>query len=51
VQLDAIGFNLAAYEKEIGPGVLVDIAFQITANTYQNRTTLQLQLLDLCLSA
>ena len=51
VQLDAIGFNLATYEKELAPGVCIDIVFQITANTFQNRTTLQLQLLDLCLSA
>ena len=51
VILDAIGFKLAAYEKELAAGVFVDIVFQITSNTYMNRTTLQLNLQDLCMSA
>jgi single-stranded-DNA-specific exonuclease len=51
VVIDAIGFNLAAFEKELAVGVFIDIAFQITANTYMNRTTLQLKLEDLCMSA
>jgi hypothetical protein len=42
---------LAAFEKELAVGVFIDIAFQITANTYMNRTTLQLKLEDLCMSA
>ena len=51
VMIDAIGFKLAAFEKELAPGVMIDIVFQITANTYMNRTTLQLKLEDLCMSA
>ena len=51
VKIDAIGFKLAAFEKELAPGVMIDIVFQITANSYKNRTNLQLQLQDLCLSA
>jgi hypothetical protein len=51
VMIDAIGFKLAAFEKQLAPGVRIDIVFQITPNSYMNRTTLQLQLQDLCLSA
>jgi single-stranded-DNA-specific exonuclease len=51
VKIDAIGFKLAAFEKELAPGVMIDIVFQITANSYMNRINLQLQLQDLCLSA
>ena len=50
VMIDAIGFKLAAFEKQLAPGVRIDIVFQITPNSYMNRTTLQLQLQDLCLS-
>jgi single-stranded-DNA-specific exonuclease len=51
VVLDAIGFKLAAFEKELATGVFVDIVFQMTSNTYMNRTTLQLNIQDLCMSA
>jgi single-stranded-DNA-specific exonuclease len=51
VVIDAIGFKLAAFEKELAVGVFVDIVFQITSNTYMNRTTLQLNIQDLCMSA
>jgi len=51
VSIDAIGFNLAAFEQELAAGVFIDIVFQITSNTYLNRTTLQLVLQDLCMSA
>ena len=51
VVIEAIGFKLAAFEKELAAGVFVDIVFQITSNTYMNRTTLQLNLQDLCMSA
>ena len=51
VSIDAIGFNLAAFEQELVAGVFIDIVFQITSNTYLNRTTLQLVLQDLCMSA
>ena len=51
VVLDAIGFKLAAFEKELAAGVFVDIVFQMTSNTYMNRTTLQLNIQDLCMSA
>lgn len=51
VVIEAIGFKLAAFEKELAPGVFVDIVFQITSNTYMNRTTLQLNIQDLCMSA
>lgn len=51
VVLDAIGFNMAAFEKELAVGVMIDVVFQISANTYLNRTTLQLKLQDLCISA
>ena len=50
VPLDAIGFQLAAFEKELAVGVFIDIVFQISSNTYMNRTTLQLLLQDLCTS-
>ena len=51
VVLDAIGFNMATFEKELAVGVMIDVVFQISANTYLNRTTLQLKLQDLCMSA
>ena len=51
VAIEAIGFNLAALEADLAVGVLVDIVFQISANTYQNKTTLQLVIQDLCTSA
>ena len=51
VSIDAIGFNLAAFKQELAAGVFIDIVFQITSNTYLNRTTLQLVLQDLCMSA
>ncbi|MBM3916721.1 MAG: single-stranded-DNA-specific exonuclease RecJ [Sphingomonadales bacterium] len=51
VAIEAIGFNLATLEAELAVGFFVDIAFQISANTYQNRTTLQLVIQDLCTSA
>ena len=49
--IDAIGFQLASFEKELAVGVFIDIVFQISANTYMNRTTLQLVLQDMCMSA
>jgi single-stranded-DNA-specific exonuclease len=51
VPIDAIGFQLASLEKELAVGVFIDIVFQISSNTYMNRTTLQLVLQDLCASA
>jgi hypothetical protein len=51
VGIDAIGFQLASFEKELAVGVFIDIVFQISANTYMNRTTLQLVLQDMCMSA
>ncbi|MEY3741622.1 MAG: hypothetical protein RL371_523 [Bacteroidota bacterium] len=51
VSIDAIGFNLAAFEQDLAAGIFIDIVFQITSNTYLNRTTLQLVLQDLCMSA
>lgn len=51
IQLDAIGFNLASLDTQLAPGVFIDVVFQLTSNTYMNKTTLQLQLQDLCLSA
>jgi single-stranded-DNA-specific exonuclease len=51
VPIDAIGFQLADFEKELAVGVFIDIVFQISSNKYMNRTTLQLVLQDLCASA
>lgn len=51
VGIDAIGFQLASFEKDLAVGVFIDIVFQISANTYKNRTTLQLVLQDMCMSA
>lgn len=51
VAIEAIGFNLATLEAELAVGFFIDIAFQISANTYQNKTTLQLVIQDLCTSA
>jgi single-stranded-DNA-specific exonuclease len=51
VGIDAIGFHLASFEKELAVGVFIDIIFQISANTYMNHTTLQLVLQDMCMSA
>jgi single-stranded-DNA-specific exonuclease len=51
VSIDAIGFQMASFEKELAAGVFIDIVFQITDNTYMNRTTLQLLLQDMCMSA
>ena len=47
VHLEAIGFNLAHLDNELMPGIYIDLVFQITANTFQNRTTLQLLIKDL----
>lgn len=47
VQLEAIGFNLAQLDNELMPGIYIDLVFQISANTFQNRTTLQLLIKDL----
>lgn len=51
VAIEAIGFNLASLAAELAVGVFVDVVFQISANTYQNNTTLQLVIQDLCTSA
>lgn len=51
VGIDAIGFQMASFEKELAAGVFIDVVFQITANTYMNRTSLQLVLQDMCMSA
>jgi single-stranded-DNA-specific exonuclease len=51
VGIDAIGFQMASLEKELAAGVFIDVVFQITANTYMNRTSLQLVLQDMCMSA
>lgn len=51
VAIEAIGFNLASLVAELAVGVFVDVVFQISANTYQNKTTLQLVIQDLCTSA
>jgi single-stranded-DNA-specific exonuclease len=48
--IDAIGFNMPELNEELMPGVYIDLVFQITANTYQNRTTLQLLIKDLSLA-
>ena len=50
VPIEAIGFQLATFEKELAVGVYIDIVFQISPNTYMNRTTLQLMLQDVCTS-
>jgi len=42
---DVIGFKMAGRLKELPEGP-VDLAFNLRANTYMNRTTLQLNLLD-----
>jgi len=42
---DAIGFKMADRASELGDGPL-DLAFNLRANTYMNRTTLQLNLID-----
>lgn len=47
VQLEAIGFNLAHLEDELMPGIYIDLVFQLSANTFNNRTTLQLLVKDL----
>jgi hypothetical protein len=36
--------------EELMPGVYIDLVCQITANTYQNRTALQLLIKDLSLA-
>jgi single-stranded-DNA-specific exonuclease len=51
VAIEAIGFNLASLAAELAVGVFIDVVFQISANTYQNKTTLQLVIQDLCTSA
>jgi single-stranded-DNA-specific exonuclease len=48
--IDAIGFNMPEFNEELMPGVYIDLVCQITANTYQNRTTLQLLIKDLSLA-
>lgn len=47
--IDAIGFNMPELNEELMPGVYINLVCQITANTYQNRTTLQLLIKDLSL--
>jgi single-stranded-DNA-specific exonuclease len=51
IALDAIGFQMAHFESQLAEGVAIDIVFQITSNTYRSKTTLQLLIQDLCLSA
>jgi single-stranded-DNA-specific exonuclease len=48
--IDAIGFNMPELNEELMPGVYIDLVCQITANTYQNRTALQLLIKDLSLA-
>lgn len=48
--IDAIGFNMPELNEELMPGVYINLVCQITANTYQNRTTLQLLIKDLSLA-
>lgn len=48
--IDAIGFNMPEFNEELMPGVYIDLVCQITANTYQNRTALQLLIKDLSLA-
>lgn len=46
-RFDAIFFSVTAEECGIEPGMRVDAAFYLQANTFRGNTTLQLQLIDL----
>lgn len=45
--LDGIGFNLGSYQESLASGETVDLAFALDRNTWQGRTTVQLQLKDI----
>lgn len=51
VEMDAIGFQMANLKHDIIEGMAVDVVFGLKENTFNNRTTLQLILKDLCASA
>jgi len=46
-RFDAIFFSAAEPEYNILPGMRVDVAFYLQANTFRGSTTLQLQLIDI----
>jgi single-stranded-DNA-specific exonuclease len=46
-RLSGIGFGLAAKYRELQPGLVVGAVFRLQENTFQGRTTLQLQVLEL----
>ena len=46
-RFDAIFFSVTAEECGVFPGMRVDAAFHLQANTFRGNTTLQLQLLDI----
>lgn len=47
IELSAIGFNMADKADLIASGCAFDCAFTLDANTWQNRTTLQIQVRDI----
>ncbi len=47
IELSAIGFNMADKIDLIASGCAFDCAFTLEANTWQNRTTLQIQVRDI----
>ncbi|KKT75585.1 MAG: Single-stranded-DNA-specific exonuclease RecJ [Microgenomates group bacterium GW2011_GWA2_44_7] len=46
-RLDAIGFGMGEYYKELSPGCLVDVAYNVTRETWNGTEKLQLRLRDL----
>ncbi|MNY33001.1 hypothetical protein D3C86_1672520 [compost metagenome] len=47
IELSAIGFNMADKADLIASGCAFDCAFTLETNTWQNRTTLQIQVRDI----
>lgn len=50
-ELDAIGFQMANLQQDLIEGMAVDVVFGLKENTFNNKTSLQLILKDLCVSA
>lgn len=47
IELDGIGFSMADKLDDVAPGVAFDIAFTMETNTWQNRSTVQLNIKDI----
>jgi hypothetical protein len=49
--LDAVAFGQGAWAGHLGEGSRIDVVFQLEANEWQSRRTLQLNVVDLAVAA